>query len=90
MTVISITEAKNRLTQIVHEVELGEPVELTRHGFPAAVLVSSEKYRELTKNFSSFFSLLQKFRESKAEYLLGNNDIFSGIREHEEGREVEL
>ncbi|MCD6396426.1 MAG: type II toxin-antitoxin system Phd/YefM family antitoxin [Spirochaetaceae bacterium] len=90
MTVISITEAKNKLTQIVHEVELGEPVELTRHGVPAVVLVSSEKYRELTKNFSSFSSLLQKFRESRAEYLLKDNDIFSGIRGHEEGREVEL
>ncbi len=90
MTVISITEAKNKLTQIVHEVESGEPIELTRHGIPAAVLVSFEKYRELTEKFSSFSSSLQKFRESKAEYLLKDDDIFSGIRGYEEGRPVDL
>ena len=90
MTVISISEAKNKLTQIVHEVENGEPIELTRHGVPAAVLVSFGKYKELTEKFSSFSSLLYKFRESKSEFLLKDNDLFSGIRGHEEGREVNL
>ena len=90
MTVISITEAKNKLTQIVHEVERGEPIELTRHGVPAAVLVSAEKYRNLTKQNFSFSSLLQNFRESKADLLLHNNDIFSELRGQETGRQVDL
>jgi len=90
MTVISITEAKNKLTQIVHEVENGEPVELTRHGVPAAVLLSFGKYRELTEKFSSFSLLLQSFREVEAGYLLKDDKIFSGLRDSEAGRQVDL
>ena len=85
MTVVSITEAKNKLTQIVHEVENGEPIEFTRHGVPAAVLLSFGRYVELTEKSSSFSLLLQNFREVEAEYLLGNDEIFSGLRENEAG-----
>lgn len=90
MTVVSITEAKNKLTQIVHDVENGEPVELTRHGVPAAVLLSFGKYMELTGNFSSFSSLLQKFRDAESEYLLEDDKILTGLRRNEEGRTVDL
>ena len=90
MTVVSITEAKNKLTQIVHEVENGEPIELTRHGVPAAVLLSFGRYMELTEKFSSFSLLLQNFREVEAEYLLENDKFFSGLRGHETGRQVDL
>ncbi|MCK5198566.1 MAG: type II toxin-antitoxin system Phd/YefM family antitoxin [Spirochaetales bacterium] len=90
MTVVSITEAKNKLTQIVHDVENGEPVELTRHGVPAAVLLSFGKYKELTEKFSSFSLLLQSFREVKAESLLKDDIILSGLRGHEAGRPVDL
>ncbi len=90
MTVVSISEAKNRLTQIVHDVENGEPVELTRHGVPAAILLSFKKYKELSERPLSFLSLMQSFRESKKELLLKDNDIFSNFRGHEAGRQVDL
>lgn len=90
MTVVSITEAKNKLTQIVHEVENGEPIELTRHGVPAAVLLSFGRYMELTGKFSSFSLLLQNFREVESEYLLENDKSFSGLRGNEAGRQVDL
>ena len=90
MTVVSITEAKNKLTQIVHEVESGESIELTRHGVPAAVLLSFGKYRELTRGIPSFSSLLQNFRESKSDLLLEDIDPLFELRGREEGRKVDL
>ena len=41
----SIAEAKNRLPTIVHSVENGPPVELTRRGKPVAVLLSIQEIR---------------------------------------------
>lgn len=38
----TITEAKNRLPSLVHRVEKGPAVKLTRHGRPVAVLVSRD------------------------------------------------
>ena len=90
MTVVSITEAKNKLTQIVHDVENGEPVELTRHGVPTAVLLSFKNYIELAEKSSSFLSLMQSFRVSNGEYLLEEDNIFSGLRSSEAGRNVNL
>ena len=90
MTVVSISEAKNKLTQIVHDVENGEPVELTRHGVPTAVLLSFKKYIELAERTSSYSSLMQKFRESNRDYLLEDDEIFSRLRGNEAGRKVNI
>ena len=86
MTVVSITEAKNRLTQIVHDVENGEPVELTRHGVPAAILLSYKEYQELSERPSSFSLLMNSFRKFHTESLLEETEPFSGLRGSEEGR----
>jgi len=48
LTTFSIFRAKNELTQIIHAVETGPPVELTRHGKAAAVLLSLSDYDALT------------------------------------------
>ena len=90
MTVVSITEAKNKLTKMVHDVESGEPIELTRHGVPAAVLLSFDKYKELADRSFSFFSLLEDFRESNVDELLEDDALFSGLRRKEAGRVVDL
>jgi len=90
MTVVSITEAKNKLTQIVHDVENGEPVEVTRYGVPAAILLSFGKYRELAERSPSFSLLMESFRESYAEFLLEEEEVFTRLRSSEEGRVVNL
>jgi prevent-host-death family protein len=41
----TIADAKNTLPRLVHQVELGEPVILSRHGKPVAVLQSYASYR---------------------------------------------
>ena len=47
--VYSIAAAKNNLSGLVHEVEQGHPVRLTRRGKPVAVLISTEQYERLSK-----------------------------------------
>ena len=90
MIVISISEAKNKLTQIVHDVENGETVELTRHGTPSAVILSLDKYRDLMDKPLSFISMLKDFRETMEDNLLLDDEVFPQIRGDEEGREVSI
>lgn len=44
---ISIAEARNKLPALVHSVEGGPAVRLTRRGKPVAMLVSLEEYERL-------------------------------------------
>jgi prevent-host-death family protein len=61
----SIAEARGRLPGLVHEVEAGEPVVLTRRGRRVAVLVSAEEYDRLTGRAPrhNFGEALRRFRE---------------------------
>lgn len=47
MPEVSVAEARNTLTRLIHTAEGGEPVHITRRGEPVAVLVSSEEYKRL-------------------------------------------
>ena len=47
MLAVSIAEARNTLTRLIHKAEDGEPVHITRHGRPVAVLVSRDEYERL-------------------------------------------
>jgi prevent-host-death family protein len=53
-----ITEAKNTFTALVHQVEGGEVVHLTRHGRPVAVILSEAEYQELRQNAAPHGDLL--------------------------------
>ena len=47
MSEVSIAEARNKLTRLIHEAEDGETVRITRRGKPVAVLVSRDAYERL-------------------------------------------
>lgn len=47
MVEVSIAEARNALTRLIHRAEDGEPVHITRRGKPVAVLVSRDEYDRL-------------------------------------------
>lgn len=49
MTQTSIAEAKTQLTRLIHAVEHGEPVHITRRGKPVAVLLSEVEYERLCR-----------------------------------------
>jgi prevent-host-death family protein len=45
MKTSTITEAKNNLSQLIHQLETGEAIHLTRYGKPVAVLISENQYQ---------------------------------------------
>lgn len=88
---LSIAEAKKRLPAIVHGVEEGEAVELTRRGRPVAVIISSREYKLLTQSGEGYWSAVNNFRQTLAQedFTIADAD-FAGLRDQSSGREDEL
>ena len=88
---ISVAEAKNKLPAIIHYVEKGPSVELTRRGKPVAVLLSLSEYEKLSRKYSGFWSAVSEFRRK-----LGDEDLeisdkdFEGLRDLSSGRHIGL
>lgn len=59
----SIAEAKNKLPSIIHDVEKGNAVELTRRGKPVAALLSIKEYERLCGKNQAFWSGLMAVRQ---------------------------
>ncbi len=49
MAQVSVADAKNRLTRLIHEVEAGETIHVTRRGKPVAVIISEQAFELLQK-----------------------------------------
>ncbi len=87
----TIAEAKSNLPAIIHTVEDGPSVKLTRHGKPVAVLLSIREYEQLAKNKLGFWSALTKFRNILEKENLDITDAdFADLRDTSTGREREL
>lgn len=87
----SIAQARDKLSEIVHEAETGKPVTLTRRGKPVAVLIAAREYQRLAGQSVSFWDALTKFRETAQVEKLGiGRDVFEGLRSRETGRDVQL
>ncbi len=85
----SISEAKNILPALVHDIEHGPAVQLTRHGKPVAVLMSISHYNKLTSRPKNFWATLSAFRESAdTSTLLSSGDNFFDHRDQSPGRSV--
>ncbi len=63
MKSFSIAEAKSHLAQLVHQVEAGPPVELTRRGQAVAMVVSIRDYQRFTPRHD-VWDAVRKLRES--------------------------
>ena len=87
----TIAEAKSNLPAIIHTVEDGPSVKLTRHGKPVAVLLSIREYEQLAKNKMGFWSALTKFRNilEKENIKITDADL-ADLRDTSTGREREL
>ena len=67
MQEVPITEAKNSFTALVHQVEGGEVVHLTRHGRPVAVILSEPDYQSLRQHAGTrgdLLDFLQHWRDT--------------------------
>jgi len=62
MKTSTIAEAKNNLSQLIYQLESDEPIHLTRHGKPVAVMLSESNYQKLTQKNKGLFQAIQQWR----------------------------
>ena len=86
----SISEARNSLPALVHAVEDGSPVELTRRGRRVAVLVSVAAYERLTRKKPHLWPAIEQFRAETDLRELDVERILDGVRDLSPGREPEI
>lgn len=90
-TQYTIAEAKNKLPAIIHSVEKGSAVKLTRHGRPVAVLLSVDQYEKLSRGTEGYWDALESFRnQMREENVVISDSDFEGLRDASCGRDVEL
>lgn len=85
----TIAEARDSLTRLVRRAEARAPVVLTRRGHPVAVLMSYDEFSRLAPA-RSFPDALEEFRRARAGALADLAEVFDGVRDGSEGREVPL
>ncbi len=93
----SLSYAQDNLSEIVRQMEEGDPVELTEEGEAVAVLVSCEDFKRYKRHTPSrpeakgdLWEAIQEFRavmEREGLYLDG---VFDDVRDKSPGREIEL
>ncbi|WP_431873731.1 type II toxin-antitoxin system Phd/YefM family antitoxin [Micromonospora marina] len=75
MTILPLTDARNRLSELIEEVtKTHERVEITRHGHPAAVLISADDLAALEETLEVLSSpeAMRQLAESKAAIEAGD------------------
>jgi prevent-host-death family protein len=87
----SIAEARDHLAGLVHDVEGGPAVHITRRGKPVAVLLAYAEYQRLLGEGPSFWDALLSFRE----HARSNDDLLdieprTFARDKSPGRPVTL
>lgn len=87
--IFTISEAKNKLPAIIHDVEVGATAELTRHGKPVAVLVSIKEYNKMKTRGLSFWKALRAFRETaKSRSIIMDDLLPDNLRDRTAGRKA--
>ena len=79
MTVLPFTDARNRLSELIDEVaRTHERIEITRHGHPAAVLISADDLAALEETLDVLSSpeAMRQLAESRAAVEAG--DVLDG------------
>lgn len=89
MKTSTIAEAKNNLSHLIHQLEVEEPIHLTRYGKPVAVMMSEAQYEKLISPVISLNSAILNWRNQLDEPLdIGLNDEeLKTIRKESSGRE---
>jgi prevent-host-death family protein len=75
MTVMPLTDARNRLSELIEEVErTHERVEITRHGRPVAIIVSPDDLAALEETLDVLSSpeAMRQLAESRAAITAGD------------------
>lgn len=77
MELTTIAEAKNNLPRLIHAVESGGDIHITRFGKPVAVLISEERYQQLFSTGKTVFQAIMQWREQYGSIALTDEEIDS-------------
>ena len=85
----TIAEAKNQLSQLIYQLESDEPIHITRHGKPVAVMMSEAKYQKLTQAHGGLYQAISQWRDNNQ---LKNDSAFTeqelcALRSANQGRD---
>ena len=89
MKTSTIAEAKNNLSSLIHQLEVDEPIHLTRYGKPVAVMMSENQYQKLSSPPKSLNSAILKWRsqlDEESDVGLTDSEL-NAIRKESAGRE---
>ncbi len=87
----TVAEARSSLASLLHAVEHGKPVEITRRGKPVAVVLSANDYQRLTGANVDAWEAYQRWRASvDPDDLELPTNYFDKIRDRSPGRPVQL
>lgn len=88
---VSVAEARNNFSAIIHDVEKGSVVEITRYGRSVAFVVPQKDYERLQEKGGGFWEVLIRFRNiMKAEGIVMEGSDFYDLRDRSPGRPVDL
>ena len=83
MTEATISHLKNHLPEIVHNVEKGEDIQITRHGKPVAVIVSIDRYSRAFSSGRGIFNAYLRWRTLHPEASGFTDDEVAKMRNRE-------
>ncbi|BCG65885.1 MAG: antitoxin Phd [Methyloprofundus sp.] len=89
MKTSTIAEAKNNLSHLVHQLEVDEPIHLTRYGKPVAVMMSEAQYKQLispVKNLNAAILNWRKQLDEPSDIALSDKELKT-LRKESSGRE---
>lgn len=87
----TVAEARSNLPNLLHAVEHGEQVEITRRGTPVAVVLSVADYHQLGRTASGFWNDFLAWRAGTDPADLDlPEDYFPTLRDRSPGRDVKL
>ena len=81
MTEATISHLKNHLPEIVHDVEKGKDIQITRHGKPVAVIVSLERYSHAFGSGKGIFNAYLRWRALHPEASGFSDDELVNLRD---------
>ena len=89
MKTSTIAEAKNNLSHLIHQLEVEEPIHLTRYGKLVAVMMSESQYQKLISPPKSINTAILNWRSKlgeEADVGLTVNEL-NAVRKESAGRE---
>lgn len=74
-----VSDLRNKFTEIEKVVNNGEPVYLTKNGYGSMVVLSLEKYAEITNDVELKLDEADRLSE-ESDVRLSHKDVFAGVR----------